>query len=113
MNVLLAEAGEPYDLIVDMDDVNPELPTTDVAVVIGANDVVNPLAKTDPTSPIYGMPILDVAQCRQVIVVKRGQGTGFAGIENALFYADNARMLYGDGQAVAGQLVAGIKALDD
>jgi len=113
MNVLLAEAGVPYDLIVDMDDVNPELPTTDVAVVIGANDVVNPLAKTDPTSPIYGMPILDVAQCRQVIVVKRGQGTGFAGIENALFYADNARMLYGDGQAVAGQLVAGIKALDD
>jgi NAD(P) transhydrogenase subunit beta len=113
MNVLLAEAGVPYDLIVDMDDVNPELPATDVAVVIGANDVVNPLAKTDPTSPIYGMPILDVAQCRQVIVVKRGQGTGFAGIENALFYADNARMLYGDGQAVAGQLVAGIKALDD
>jgi H+-translocating NAD(P) transhydrogenase subunit beta len=112
MNVLLAEAGVPYDLIVDMEDINPELPATDVALVIGANDVVNPLAKTDPSSPIYGMPILDVADARQVIVVKRGKGTGFAGIENALFYADNARMLYGDGQAAAGQLVSELKSLD-
>jgi NAD(P) transhydrogenase subunit beta len=112
MNVLLAEAGVPYDLIVDMDDVNPELPATDVALVIGANDVVNPLARTDPTSPIYGMPILDVALARNIIVIKRGQGTGFAGIENALFYADNARMLYGDGQAAAAALVAELKALD-
>jgi NAD(P) transhydrogenase subunit beta len=112
MNVLLAEAGVPYDLIADMDDINPEFPATDVALVIGANDVVNPLAKTDPSSPIYGMPILDVADARQVIVVKRGKGTGFAGIENALFYADNARMLYGDGQAAAGQLVAELKTLD-
>ena len=112
MNVLLAEAGVPYDLIADMDDINPEFPATDVALVIGANDVVNPLAKTDPASPIYGMPILDVANARQVIVVKRGKGTGFAGIENALFYADNARMLYGDGQAAAGQLVAELKTLD-
>ena len=112
MNVLLAEAGVPYDLIVDMEDINPEFPATDVALVIGANDVVNPLAKTDPSSPIYGMPILDVADAKQVIVVKRGKGTGFAGIENALFYADNARMLYGDGQAAAGQLVSQIKALD-
>jgi NAD(P) transhydrogenase subunit beta len=112
MNVLLAEAGVPYDLIVDMEDINPEFPATDVALVIGANDVVNPLAKTDPASPIYGMPILDVADAKQVIVVKRGKGTGFAGIENALFYADNARMLYGDGQAAAGQLVSAIKALD-
>jgi NAD(P) transhydrogenase subunit beta len=112
MNVLLAEAGVPYDLIADMDDINPEFPTTDVALVIGANDVVNPLAKTDPSSPIYGMPILDVADAKNVIVVKRGRGTGFAGIENALFYADNTRMLYGDGQAAAGELVAALKALD-
>jgi NAD(P) transhydrogenase subunit beta len=112
MNVLLAEAGVPYDLIADMDDINPEFPNTDVALVIGANDVVNPLAKTDPASPIYGMPILDVAAAKQVIVVKRGKGTGFAGIENALFYADNARMLYGDGQAAAGQLVTELKSLE-
>ncbi|MFK2901299.1 NAD(P)(+) transhydrogenase (Re/Si-specific) subunit beta [Dyella jejuensis] len=112
MNVLLAEAGVPYDLIVDMEDINPEFPVTDVALVIGANDVVNPVAKTDPASPIYGMPILDVADARHVIVVKRGKGTGFAGIENALFYADNARMLYGDGQAAAAQLVSELKTLD-
>jgi len=113
MNVLLAEAGVPYDLIADMDDINPEFPTTDVALVIGANDVVNPVAKTDPASPIYGMPILEVAGAKNVIVVKRGRGTGFAGIENALFYADNTRMLYGDGQAAAGQLVNELKSLDD
>ena len=112
MNVLLAEAGVPYDLIVDMEDINPEFPNTDVALVIGANDVVNPMAKTDPASPIYGMPILDVSNAKNVIVVKRGKGTGFAGIENALFYADNARMLYGDGQAAAGQLVTELKGLD-
>ncbi len=112
MNVLLAEAGVPYDLIADMDEINPEFSTTDVALVIGANDVVNPMAKTDPASPIYGMPILDVSHAKQVIVVKRGKGTGFAGIENALFYADNARMLYGDGQAAAGELVSELKTLD-
>ncbi|WP_329742713.1 NAD(P)(+) transhydrogenase (Re/Si-specific) subunit beta [Dyella sp. A6] len=112
MNVLLAEAGVPYDLIADMDDINPEFPTTDVALVIGANDVVNPMAKTDPASPIYGMPILDVAGAKNVIVVKRGKGTGFAGIENALFYADNTRMLYGDGQAAASELVTQLKAVD-
>ncbi len=112
MNVLLAEAGVPYDLIADMDDINPEFPTTDVVLVIGANDVVNPVAKTDPSSPIYGMPILDVASAKNVIVIKRGKGTGFAGIENALFYADNARMLYGDGQAAAASLIAELKAVD-
>ena len=112
MNVLLAEAGVPYDLIADMEDVNPEFPATDVALVIGANDVVNPLAKTDPASPIYGMPILDVGNAKHVIVIKRGKGTGFAGIENALFYADNTRMLYGDGQAAVGELVTAVKEID-
>ena len=112
MNVLLAEAGVPYDLIADMDDINPEFASTDVSLVIGANDVVNPVAKTDPSSPIYGMPILDVVSSRNTIVIKRGKGTGFAGIENALFYADNTRMLYGDGAEVAGALVTELKALD-
>ncbi|MCG8275799.1 NAD(P)(+) transhydrogenase (Re/Si-specific) subunit beta [Stenotrophomonas sp. NLF4-10] len=112
MNVLLAEAGVPYDLIADMDDINPEFATTDVSLVIGANDVVNPVAKTDPTSPIYGMPILDVVDSKNTIVIKRGKGTGFAGIENALFYADNTRMLYGDGAEMASALVSELKALD-
>jgi NAD(P) transhydrogenase subunit beta len=112
MNVLLAEAGVPYDLIADMDDINPEFATTDVSLVIGANDVVNPVAKTDPTSPIYGMPILDVVHSKNTIVIKRGKGTGFAGIENALFYADNTRMLYGDGAEAASSLVSELKALD-
>jgi len=112
MNVLLAEAGVPYDLIADMDDINPEFANTDVSLVIGANDVVNPVAKTDPASPIYGMPILDVVNSKNVIVIKRGKGTGFAGIENALFYADNTRMLYGDGAAMANALVSELKALD-
>ncbi|HET7780630.1 MAG TPA: NAD(P)(+) transhydrogenase (Re/Si-specific) subunit beta [Rudaea sp.] len=112
MNVLLAEAGVPYDLIADMDDINPEFPNCDVAIVIGANAVVNPVAKTDKSSPIYGMPILDVANAKQVIVIKRGKGTGFAGIENALFYQDNCRMLYADGQEAANKLIAGLKAVD-
>ena len=112
MNVLLAEAGVPYDLIADMDDINPEFSNTDVALVIGANDVVNPVAKTDPASPIYGMPILDVVEAKNTIVIKRGRGTGFAGIENALFYADNTRMLYGDGAEMASALVSELKALD-
>ena len=112
MNVLLAEAGVPYDLITDMDDINPEFAVTDVSLVIGANDVVNPVAKTDPTSPIYGMPILDVVNSKNTIVIKRGKGTGFAGIENALFYADNTRMLYGDGAEAASSLVSELKALD-
>ncbi|MGY0506005.1 NAD(P)(+) transhydrogenase (Re/Si-specific) subunit beta [Luteimonas sp. e5] len=112
MNVLLAEAGVPYDLIADMDDINPEFRNTDVSLVIGANDVVNPVAKTDPSSPIYGMPILDVVDSKNTIVIKRGKGTGFAGIENALFYADNTRMLYGDGADMANALVSELKALD-
>ena len=112
MNVLLAEAGVPYDLIADMDDINPEFANTDVSLVIGANDVVNPVAKTDPASPIYGMPILDVVNSKNTIVIKRGKGTGFAGIENALFYADNTRMLYGDGAEMVNALVSELKALD-
>ena len=112
MNVLLAEAGVPYDLIADMDDINPEFANTDVSLVIGANDVVNPVARTDPASPIYGMPILDVVNSRNTIVIKRGKGTGFAGIENALFYAENTRMLYGDGAEMASALVSELKALD-
>ena len=112
MNVLLAEAGVPYDLIADMDDINPEFANTDVVLVIGANDVVNPVARTDPASPIYGMPVLDVVNARNVVVIKRGKGTGFAGIENALFYADNTRMLYGDGAEAAASLVSELKALD-
>ncbi|AVP96434.1 NAD(P) transhydrogenase subunit beta [Ahniella affigens] len=112
MNVLLAEAGVPYDLIVDMEEINPEFPTCDVAIVIGANDVVNPVAKTDKTSPLYGMPILDVALAKQTIVIKRGKGKGFAGIENALFYQDNTRMLYADGQEAASKLITELKGID-
>lgn len=111
MNVLLAEAGVPYDLIYDLEDINAQFPTTDVALVLGANDVVNPAARRDPSSPIFGMPILDVDKAHQCIVVKRGQGTGFSGIENLLFFEDNTRMLYGDAQKVAQQLIAGVKAL--
>jgi NAD(P) transhydrogenase subunit beta len=108
MNVLLAEAGVPYDMIYDLDEINGEFPTADAAIVIGANDVVNPAAR-EKGSPIYGMPILDVDKARQAFVIKRGRGAGFAGIENALFYEDNTRMVYGDAQDVAGKLIAGVK----
>lgn len=111
MNVLLAEAGIDYDKILDLDEVNPEFPTADVALVIGANDVVNPVARTNPDSPIYGMPILDADMARNCIVIKRGKGSGFSGIENHLFYADNTRMLYGDGQKAVGELISGIKEM--
>jgi NAD(P) transhydrogenase subunit beta len=111
MNVLLAEAGVPYDLIADLDEINSEFETADVALIIGANDVVNPIARNDKSSPIYGMPILNADKAKNVIVIKRGQGTGFSGIENALFYLDNTRMLYGDGQAAVAQLIAAVKAV--
>ncbi len=111
MNVLLAEAGVPYDKIYDLDEINNEFAQADVALVIGANDVVNPVARSNPDSPIYGMPILDVDRAKNVIVVKRGKGKGFSGVENALFFLDNTRMLYGDGQEVAGQLIAEVKQL--
>lgn len=111
MNVLLAEAGVPYDIIYDLDEINEEFNTADVALVIGANDVVNPVARIDPSSPIYGMPILNADHAKNVIVVKRGQGAGFSGIENHLFFADNTRMLYGDGQAVANELIKTMKEI--
>jgi H+-translocating NAD(P) transhydrogenase subunit beta len=111
MNVLLAEAGVEYDKIVDIDEINPEFSTVDVALVIGANDVVNPVAKTNPDSPIYGMPVLNADMAKNCIVIKRGKGSGFSGIENHLFYADNTRMFYGDGQKAVGELVAAIKQL--
>ena len=112
MNVLLAEAEVPYEQVFEMEDINSEFGQTDVVLVLGANDVVNPAAKNDPKSPIAGMPILDVVNSRNTIVIKRGKGTGFAGIENALFYADNTRMLYGDGSEMANALVSELKALD-
>ena len=110
MNVLLAEAGVPYDLIADLDEINAEFDTADVALVIGANDVVNPVARTDKGSPIYGMPILNADKAKNVLVIKRGQGAGFSGIENHLFYLDNTRMVYGDAQKVAAELIHAVKA---
>lgn len=110
MNVLLAEAGVAYEKLYDLEDINPEFPNTDVSVVIGANDVVNPAARRKG-SPLYGMPILEVDQAKNAIVVKRGQGKGFAGVENELFYADNTRMLYGDAQDALGRLVQALKKL--
>jgi H+-translocating NAD(P) transhydrogenase subunit beta len=110
MNVLLAEAGVPYDLISDLDEINAEFETADVALIIGANDVVNPDARSNKGSPIYGMPILNADKAKNVIVIKRGQGTGFSGIDNALFVLDQTRMLYGDAQAAVSQLIQAVKA---
>ncbi|HAR03392.1 MAG TPA: NAD synthetase [Chloroflexi bacterium] len=111
MNVLLAEANVPYDHLFDLDEINEEFHACDVALVIGANDVTNPAAKTDPASPIYGMPILNVQDAEQVIVVKRGMATGFAGIENELFYLEKTSMLFGDAKSVLSQMVSEVKAL--
>jgi len=110
MNVLLAEAGVPYELISDLDEINAEFETADVALIIGANDVVNPDARTNKASPIFGMPILSADKAKNVIVVKRGQGQGFSGIDNALFVLDQTRMLYGDAQSAVGQLIQAVKA---
>ena len=111
MNVLLAEANVPYPKLVEMEDINPELERTDVAVVIGANDVVNPAARSDPASPIYGMPILDVDKCKAVIILKRSMRPGFAGIENQLFFLPQSYMLFGDAKSSVAALVKEVKAL--
>jgi NAD(P) transhydrogenase subunit beta len=111
MNVLLAEANIPYDKLYDMDEINGDLSRADVALIIGANDAVNPAARTDPTSPIYGMPILNVDEAKSVIVLKRGMSVGFAGIDNMLFYQPRTRMLFGDAKASLVKLVTEIKAL--
>jgi NAD(P) transhydrogenase subunit beta len=111
MDVLLAEAGVPYDLIFQLEDINDEFASTDVALVIGANDVVNPAARTDKSSPIFGMPILNADKAKKVYVVKRGQGKGYAGIVNALFYGDNCDMVYGDAAAVLTKMIEAVRAL--
>jgi H+-translocating NAD(P) transhydrogenase subunit beta len=108
MNVLLAEAKVPYDLVLEMDEINEDFPRTDVVIVIGSNDIVNPAAQEDPTSPIAGMPVLEVWKAKQVFVSKRGQGTGYSGIENPLFYKENTSMFYGDAKASIDQLVQAI-----
>ena len=105
MNVLLAEANVPYDQLYDLDHINGEFPTTDVVLVIGANDVVNPAARSDPASPIYGMPILEVGEAASTIVVKRSMRSGFAGVENELFFHDKTQMLFGDAKSVIGEVV--------
>ena len=111
MNVLLAEANVPYDQLVEMDDINPELPYTDVALVVGANDVVNPAAKTSPGSPIYGMPIIEVGQAGAVVFLKRSMRPGFAGIENELMYDPKTMLLFGDAKESLAKVVAAVKAL--
>jgi len=111
MNVLLAEADVPYEQLREMEDINPELPRTDVAVVVGANDVTNPAAKNDPDSPIAGMPIIEVSEAQQVIVIKRSLSPGFAGIDNDLFYEANTSMLFSDAKAAATEIAAEIQNL--
>jgi NAD(P) transhydrogenase subunit beta len=111
MNVLLAEADVPYEQLVEMDAINPEFPRTDVVIVLGANDVVNPQAKNDPTSPLYGMPVLEVDQARQIFVVKRSLGAGYAGIANALFELPQTAMVFGDAKAVLNGLLAELRGM--
>jgi NAD(P) transhydrogenase subunit beta len=111
MNVLLAEADVPYEQLKDMDDVNDEFARTDVALVVGANDVTNPAARNDPSSPIHGMPILDVDHAKSVIVLKRSMNTGFAGIENQLYYDPRTAMLFGDAKAMVAAVIEELKAV--
>jgi len=111
MNVLLAESNVSYDKLVEMEDINPEFGTTDVVLVVGANDVVNPAAKTDPNSPIYGMPILEVEDAKSIIIMKRSMKAGYAGIENELFYKPKSYMLFGDAKDSLTKLVSEVKSL--
>ena len=108
MNVLLAEAKVPYDIVLEMDEINPDFPQADMVIILGANDIVNPAAQDDPNSPIAGMPVLEVWKARQVIISKRGQGRGYSGIENPLFFKDNSRMLYGDAKASLDQILTSL-----
>ena len=110
MNVLLAEAKVPYDIVLEMDELNDDFPDTDVAMVIGANDIVNPAAQDDPTSPIAGMPVLEVWKAKTSIVMKRSMASGYAGVDNPLFYKENNRMLFGDAKKMLDEVVAALKA---
>jgi NAD(P) transhydrogenase subunit beta len=110
MNVLLAEASVPYDIVLEMDEINHDLPKTDVVLVIGANDIVNPGAQTDTSSPIYGMPVLEVWKAKRVVVLKRSRSVGYAGIDNPLFYLENTRMLYADARDGMEKLVAALQS---
>jgi NAD(P) transhydrogenase subunit beta len=110
MNVLLAEADVSYDKLIEMEDINPELGMTDVVLIVGANDIVNPAAETDPGSPIAGMPIIDAYKARTVMVIKRSMGVGFAGIDNDLYYRPNTLMLFGDAKAFASSLIKELSA---
>jgi NAD(P) transhydrogenase subunit beta len=106
MNVLLAEAGVPYDIVLEMDEINDDLPKTSVVLIIGANDIVNPGAQTDTSSPIYGMPVLEAWKAERVVVLKRGMGSGYAGVQNPLFFLENTWMLFGDARDSIQGLVA-------